>query len=80
MKKWVRIQEEVLYRVLIAKYVTHLNSTLDLGLNRKKRRVVFAKIARPVWVGRAWAGLRPPWLGRCGVPGLLTPCPPRLAH
>jgi len=45
------------YRVLGVKYVTHLNSTLDLGLNREKLRVVFAKSLDRFGTGHAWAGL-----------------------
>ena len=38
----VYIQAKELYGVLFAKYATHINSTVDLGLNREKRRGRFA--------------------------------------
>jgi len=53
----VRIEVEILFRVLGVKYVTHLNSTLDLGLNREKCRVIFAKSPDQFGAGRAWASL-----------------------
>ena len=57
------------------KYATHLDRTLDLGLNRGKRRAVFTKSTGQFgraargpagWATRAtrWVALRLPWLGR----------------
>ena len=74
----MRIQDKKLYGVIIAKYLTHLNSTLDLSLNREKRRVI-SKFCRRHHALTVWAGSlgRPAVdyvpLGRLGPPVLGQP-------
>jgi len=76
----VYIQAKELYGVLFAKYATHINSTVDLGLNREKRRGRFANcraISPPGPAGghrprlarwtAAWAGLMQPGWAAAGA-------------